>query len=384
MTGYLFQVRYALLRGLREGRKHPGYALSVEKFDDVAFEDDGKPVELIQTKHHGTPGNTSDGSPDLWKTLKVWMDRVHGDPMAAADTRFVLLTTNTAADGSALQSLRHLDNSRDPARALERLISVAREATSAATREARTQFLGLDAAMRKLLVQSIWVFDNAQDIIDVREEIEQELRYSAPSDAVCLFTDYLEGWWFNRVVIALRDPHLTTISLSDISSKIYEFQENFRIGRLPLDETIDAMPPVTTLPHDDRVFVRQMNLVRASESELLVAIHDYYRASEQRSRWARENLFLDGEADRYDRVLWDDWRRCFHARVADLGDDCHDEVKEKTGRRVFRWACQHQRSLRNRDEIWLSSGSFQILADSVRIGWHPDYRLLLTPPEDSG
>ena len=312
------------------------------------------------------------------------MDRVHGDPMAAADTRFVLLTTNTAADGSALQSLRHLDNSRDPARALERLISVAREATSAATREARTQFLGLDAAMRKLLVQSIWVFDNAQDIIDVREEIEQELRYSAPSDAVCLFTDYLEGWWFNRVVIALRDPHLTTISLSDISSKIYEFQENFRIGRLPLDETIDAMPPVTTLPHDDRVFVRQMNLVRASESELLVAIHDYYRASEQRSRWARENLFLDGEADRYDRVLWDDWRRCFHARVADLGDDCHDEVKEKTGRRVFRWACQHQRSLRNRDEIWLSSGSFQILADSVRIGWHPDYRLLLTPPEDSG
>ena len=48
LTGYLFQARYALLRGLEEGRRHPGHALSIEKFDDVAFEEAGRPVELIQ------------------------------------------------------------------------------------------------------------------------------------------------------------------------------------------------------------------------------------------------------------------------------------------------------------------------------------------------
>ena len=71
LTGYLFQARYALLRGLEEGRHHPGHALSIEKFDDVAFEEAGRPVELIQTKHHGNRGDVSDTSVDLWKTLHI-------------------------------------------------------------------------------------------------------------------------------------------------------------------------------------------------------------------------------------------------------------------------------------------------------------------------
>ena len=78
LTGYLFQARYALLRGLEEGRRHPGHALSIEKFDDVAFEEAGRPVELIQTKHHGNRGDVSDASVDLWKTLHIWITRFVG------------------------------------------------------------------------------------------------------------------------------------------------------------------------------------------------------------------------------------------------------------------------------------------------------------------
>ena len=379
MAGYLYQARYALLRGLQEGRKNPGYAISIERFDDVAFENDGSPVELIQTKHHCVAGNISDLSVDLWKTLKVWMDGVKGDPAGAADTRFVLITTNTAADGSAMSSLRCTDHCRDPDRAIELLLAAARKSTADVTREARSQFLALEPTMRSLLVRSIWIFDNAPNIIDVREEIEEELRYS--SEQIGSFTDYLEGWWFNRIIIALMDPSYATIPLNDISRKIFELQENFGVGRLPLDDTIDAMPPVTKLPSDERVFVRQMNLVGVSDSEILVAIHDYYRASEQRSRWARENLLLDGEANRYDRGLQDDWRRRFHARVADLGDHCDNDAKKQAGKEVLRWASCYQRPLRNRDETWLSSGSLQILSDTLRVGWHPDYKNVFAPQE---
>ena len=59
MLGYLYQCRYALLRGLEEGKSHAGHALTIEKFDDVAFEDSGDPIELIQTKHHPTRASTS-------------------------------------------------------------------------------------------------------------------------------------------------------------------------------------------------------------------------------------------------------------------------------------------------------------------------------------
>ena len=383
MTGYFFQARYALLRGLEEGRRYPGHALSIEKFDDVAFEDAGRPVELIQTKHHGRRGNVSDDSVDLWKTLNIWIKRVIEDPTAAADTRFVFLTTSSAAAGSALSMLRQTDDGRDESRAMELLILAANNSRSQATVAARDAFLALTTATRQVLVSNIWVFDKAPNIIDVRDEIEAILHYSAPPEQVGNLTDHLEGWWFNRVVIALSgDPNSSIIPLTAIQSKVSDLRENFRISNLPLDETIETMPPVTELPEDDRTFIRQMNFIDVSESEVRSTVHDYYRAYEQRSRWARENLFLDGEADRYDRGLHDAWHRRFLARTVDITEKYDDGTKEARGREVFRWAREYQKPLRNRDEIWLSSGSFQILADAVRVGWHPNYRTLLTSQKD--
>ena len=43
-TGYLFQCRCALFAGLRAIPDSPRLQLSVEKFDDVAFEANGEPA----------------------------------------------------------------------------------------------------------------------------------------------------------------------------------------------------------------------------------------------------------------------------------------------------------------------------------------------------
>ena len=50
MNGYLYQIRYAL--NLLMESDEPNYQISIEKFDDVAFDDNGTPKELIQLKHH--------------------------------------------------------------------------------------------------------------------------------------------------------------------------------------------------------------------------------------------------------------------------------------------------------------------------------------------
>lgn len=381
LTGYLFQARYALLRGLEEGRRHPGHALSIEKFDDVAFEDAGRAVELIQTKHHASRGDVSDRSVDVWKTLNIWTQRISEDPIAAANTRLVFLTTNSAADGSALSLLRKAPDGRDESRALELLISAANESRNRATAAAREAFLALTPAARQILVGNIWTFDAAPNIIDARDEIETVLHYSAAPDQVGDLTDYLEGWWFNRIIIALSDSNSAAIPLASIQNKVSDLRENFRLGNLPLDETIQAMS-AAELPRDDRTFIRQMNFVRVSETEVRATVHDYYRAYEQRSRWARENLLLDGEVDRYDRGLRDGWHRHFLACTADVTEDCDDATREAQGRKVFRWSREYQKPLRNRDELWLSSGSFQMLADEVRIGWHPNYAALLDSPNN--
>ena len=137
-------------------------------------------------------------------------------------------------------------------------------------------------------MHNIWVFDKAPTIIDVRDDIESVLHYSAPPEQVANLTDQLEGWWFNRVVAALTDSSSATIPLASIHNKVSELRERFKVGGLAVDDTIETMQPVTQLPNDNRTFIRQMHLIAVSEAEVRATVHDYYRAFEQRSRWARE------------------------------------------------------------------------------------------------
>lgn len=377
MNGYLYQARYALLRGLQEGRRHPGRELSIEKFDDVAFEEHGRPIELVQTKHRASHGDLSDASVDLWKTLGIWIQRLIEDPVGSVGTRLVFLTTDSAASGSALSMLRPPSDERDESHAARLLLATATTSTNQRTSAARSAFLTLTDAQRTSLIGNIWVFDEAPNIVDVRDEIEAELRYSAPRDQVSNLTDHLEGWWFKIVVLALSDPDSSVISLADIQDKIAEVRDNFSRGKLPIDEEIDTMPVVEGILDDRRTFIYQMALVRVPTAEVRATIHDYYRAYAQRSRWAREKLLLDGEEERYDRTLCDAWSRSFFRHTGDLAEGCDDRTKEDQGRKVFRWAREHHLPLRNRHETWLSSGSFQMLADDARIGWHPNYAFLI-------
>ena len=52
------------------------------------------------------------------------------------------------------------------------------------------------------------------------------------------------------------------------------------------------------------------------------AIRDYYRAFEQRSRWAREDFLVDGELENYERELVEAWQ----PRHAALKESCHRHV----------------------------------------------------------
>ena len=182
---------------------------------------------------------------------------------------------------------------------------------------------------------------------------------------------------------ALADSSLNRISLTSIQHKVAELREHFKLAHLPLDDEIDHMDPVTEMPTDDRTFIRQMALISVPDQEARATVRDYHRAYAQRSRWIREDLLLDREVARYDGHLHDAWERRFLACTADLDDEADDLTKERQGKAVFRWARQYQKPLRNRDELWLSSGSFQMLADELRVGWHPNY-LTLLPTGESG
>ena len=134
-------------------------------------------------------------------------------------------------------------------------------------------------------------------------------------------------------------------------------------------------------------FVEQLRLVALADPRIRHAVTDYYRAFEQRSRWLREDLLLVGDLEQYEARLVEEWERAFE-RIKQNHEVEEEPKKAVAGRAVFDWAENANIYIRPQcQQPYIHRGSFQILADKLKIGWHPEFlaRLehLLTPAESS-
>ncbi len=371
--GYLFQCRYALLAGLEALPNSPGLLVSVEKFDDVAFEAGGDPTEVIQTKHHvDRAGDLSDASVDLWKTLGIWLSRVVEDIEAPFRMRFVLLTTAQAPAGSAASFLRVRE--RDEEAADKLLLRATIASKNKQTAEARKAYAAMPEQLRVSLLRAVMILDGSPNVLDVREEIARELRHAAQRDQIDNLVERLEGWWFGAVIRAMSSAAPTAIPVLAIEQRIDELREEFKRDALPVDFKA-VVPSVTVIAElDKRPFVQQLRKIEIGPKRIEYAIRDYYRASEQRSRWAREDLLIDGELEHYERDLTEAWEPR-HAAIFEDADGCSHEGKVKLGQNLFRWAEQDANfPLRTVRDRFLTHGSYHILANRYEVGWHPDFK----------
>ncbi|MBN9236971.1 MAG: hypothetical protein ACJAVZ_001462 [Afipia broomeae] len=383
-TGYLFQCRYALLAGLQAIAKSPQLEISIEKFDDVGFEVDGEPTQLIQTKHHvGKLGNLTDASVDLWKTLLIWAKRVAEDVEAPFRIKFVLLTTGLAPDGSAAAFLRMRE--RDEAAADQLLLQTAASSKNKENAAAYHIYATLPEDLRQSMLKAILVLDGSPNIVDVGDEIARELVHAAPRDQVDHLVERLEGWWFGVVIKALSGAGPSAIPVLAIDQRVDELREEFRRDALPVDYASAYPSPTVVAELDKRPFVKQLRRIEIGPRRVEFAIRDYYRASEQRSRWAREELLVGGELESYERQLVEAWEPRHAALVDELAPGCPPGEKVAAGQLLYKWVeNEAQFTLRSVRDRFLTHGSYHILSNRYAVGWHPEYQSDQDDASDGG
>lgn len=383
-TGYLFQCRYALLAGLRAIPESPQLEISVEKFDDVGFEANGEPTQLIQTKHHiSNRGSLTDASADLWKTLLIWSKRVAQDVEAPFRIKFVLLTTGIAPEHSAASHLRMRD--RDEKTADQTLIKTAVESKNQENAAAYAAYRELPEDARLNLLKAVLILDGSANIIDMRDEIERELYHAAGRDQIHNLVERLEGWWFGVVIKALSGSGASAIPILAIDQRVDELREEFKRSALPVDYASAHPSPAVVAELDKRPFVKQLRKIEIGPRRVELAIRDYYRASEQRSRWAREELLVDGELQDYERQLIEAWEPRHAALLDELAPTCQSADKVAAGQGLYKWvetdANFPLRSVRDR---FLTHGSYHILSNRYVVGWHPEYKADAEDTPDGG
>ncbi len=372
--GYLYQVRYSLLEALSRLRKGREFIVTIETLDDVVFEDEGLPVELLQLKHHiNTPANLTDASPDLWSSIRIWCDALTQGSLPP-DTIFFLISTAQAPEGCSAYYLRPGEG-RNPETAMARLNSTAAASTNRSNTAAYLAYKKLREDQRRSLLDQIHVLDGAPTISDLDPDLK-ELAYGfAPRKFLDSFLQRLEGWWYRRAIQHLSDGPAKPILSQELEAETASLREQFKAENLPVDDDIMSAS-VDASGYQNQLFVHQLNLIGISNGRIFNAIRNYFRAFEQRSRWVREDLLLVGELERYEDRLTEEWDIHFQIMADELGDEATEEAKKSSAQTLYKWVetGDHFQIRPGVNEPTISRGTYQLLSDAQRVGWHVDFQ----------
>lgn len=374
--GYLYQTLCALLYSLRYAKNDNNFQVAIETLDDITFyRDSNDPFELIQTKHHrASSASLSNSSVDLWKSLRIWLEH-HESGLIPSGCLFYLLTTSSVSPDSAAYYLGL--NERKIDRAVELLNTIAASSSNEVNAMGYALYLSLSHEKRYHLLSKIFILDSAPIIDDLLEELRREIRWAAPKNLNDVFLENLLGWWLSRVVRQLQGVH-DFITSDEIELIMDDLRERLQRDCLPVDDDLLDLSINEALINSfsGSIFVQQVKLVTSATIRIQSAIRDYYRAYEQRSRWLRDNLMLDLELSRYERRLVEEWELIHASLCEELGPDATGDIMRRIGASVLQWAEQSNILLRkNLLEPFISRGSLHMLADQIKVGWHPQFRL---------
>lgn len=376
MLGYIYQIRYALYLLMKN--KDEEANISIEKFDDVSFtKPDGTENTLIQLKHHTKKyGNLTNSSNDLWRTLNAWINEVNKDTFLLRNTKFLIITTAQSPENSASSLLKTNPNNRNPVKAFELLSEVANKSINKTQETYYKNFLRNAENLSKELIRNVYVIDNSHSITDTAKEIKRELMFSCKPQHLNSVYERLEGWWTNKAIDALSSLEPVYVNTRQVATTILDISQEYRDDNLPID--IDELS--SDLDSDsfkERIFYEQLKLIGTGNYKLKLAVRDYYRAFNQRASWVRNDLLYINELDNYEMRLVDEWNYLYAnmlEKIDDLGNDEDEEVTVRLGKELLRGIEQKDYRIRERCSApFIMRGSYHILSDELKVGWHHNF-----------
>ncbi|WP_294131726.1 ABC-three component system protein [Sphingobium sp.] len=349
-----------------------GAKVSLELQDDVAIHYADGSLCLEQTKSALKQNPISDWAIDLWKAFHNWLTMLEAKECKAEATRFRLYVT-PAKKGAFAEALAGAANADDVEAVLTMIrAKLAKQKTPPACAAHLQPFLDAPKGQLAAIVGHFELEANASDPLDA---IRAVLLPTIAEEHV----DILVKSGIGQAKQALdRLIQRGEVPMLDADAFRKDFHAFIRQNNLPGLLTSLAEAPsdefVADIASTRPIFIRQLELVQASDEDRLRAVSDFLRTSADKADWAERGLVFSGSLDGWD----DDLVRRHSMARGDVADLHGHKAAEVQGRLVYRQCAQHQAPLDGRVVPGhFVHGSFNDLADRRRIGWHTDYETLL-------
>lgn len=348
-----------------------GVGVSIEYLDDVALHGAGGALTLEQCKSFSGERGLTDKSIELWKTFANWADICTAQSLDPTATSFVL----AVVPGKASQLVHRLQAATSDASALAILTQIKKWQTPAAAERGAGPHISRFLAHGDEACGAIIKNFSFVPVPDPVEAIRRVLRATLPEAAVDDFTKAVIGMADQEAQKLMRAHAPPIVDATTFRSRFHAFVRKHNLAGLlnsttgapdksEIDRTIKSAP----------MFVRQLAAIEATPDLVVGAVAACLRSTADRVQWAEAGEIVESSLDDFDHGL----ERKF-ALVRDSIEDMHSGSNEKArGRLLYRQCALVDLPLESRTvPSYFVEGAYNILADDVRIGWHPSYKALL-------
>lgn len=345
-----------------------GSSVSLEFIDDTAIHYPlGEGLLLEQSKSALAGNPVADGSADLWKTFANWASLCIDEGIDVASAKFRLYVCPLKEGG--LAQLMHAARTEDQADAL--LAKITKKVTPAnqlkGCNPKITEFLAVGSDIcRQIIINFEMVMET-----DPLEPIREVLRFSVFEESLDDFCAHAIGSAKNQIASLIREGAVPIIDALSFRKQLHAFIRKHGI--------LGLLVPTTEQPGDDTIgeilesapiFVQQLRKVQMSQEYVVRAVSDFLRSDADRTTWAADGRIVEESLDEFNDTLA---RRYEIAR--DEIEDIHASMDDESrGRQIYRKCIAHQAPLEGRSvPSYFIPGSYNMLANSTRVGWHPKY-----------
>ena len=372
--GYLYQPRLALLR-LLDLPENVGVLIEGE--DDLEFTLDKEGKILASLKHKAEGGRLTDLAADFWKSVRIWLERYRSHGCIQSNLSFFLFSTDSISADSFLDGFtngrgKHTD-------IVGAFLSMMLKSKSEPVKKVIETFEELEPNEKQDFLERIEIFDKSPRIENLPKLIiDQHFRIVRRQFRESVF-ERLEGWWTDLAIQLLTGNRTSPVYGFEVSDKLASIAEEYQADNLPITFRDKLPSGDVDTQLDERLFVQQLRALNVDATRIQHAIVDYYRAFEQRSSWAREELLIAGEVEEYEDRLVDEWSRYKAVVCEELVDNCDDAELIAAGRAILKWAEFETSHIRIRERVtepYVVRGGFHILANNrplPRVHWHPKF-----------
>lgn len=347
-------------------------SVSLEYLDDVAVHYADGTLLLEQCKSALAHNPITDWSDDLWKTIANWLDAVESQKVDGMQTSFKLYVTPPK-----LGKLSAAMHAAADAKAIEALVKQVKDKLEKKAESPKCiaqiqKFLDATDALRLAVVGKTTILATDADPL---EPIRELLRPTIPEASLDVICASAIGQAKEAVDKCIRRKAPAMVGVADFRKSFHAFvRQNNMAGYLPTYTTAPSKNAAKALLTSRPVFVRQLQLIEASEEQQLRAASDLLRTSGEKVKWADQGLVFEGTFDDWEDTLL----RKHNATQSEVQDTYSEKALEAQGRLVYNRCAAMEVPLDGRAVPgFFTHGSFNDLADRRKLGWHPEHQTLL-------